>query len=265
MQKGIIKMVSTSLLLLLTAHLLGDFYFQPKIMVDKKNNHSIPFHLFHALIYGSFIYVGSIFFGEWWIALVVALSIALLHFGVDFIKGIVMNKTKHTTIRLTVFTLDQVLHIVTLIVASIFLKEFNNYGTWAFIEKYPGLKFPFSYNIMLVNIFSILFLFQPANILNKHILSEIFDKKQKKLNKTNNEAKAGMIIGILERLTMYAFCSFLSWYAIIPVVLTAKTFARFKRFSNEKNGDLFTEKYIVGTLLSTLYVGVCLVLGVLVA
>lgn len=258
-------MVSTSLLLLLIAHLLGDFYFQPKIMVDKKNKYSIVFHLFHALIYGSFAYVASIFFDEWWIALVIALSIAVLHFGVDFIKGVVTNKVRRTTIRLTVFALDQILHIVTLIVASIFLKEFNQYGTWAFVEKYPGLKFPFSYNIMLVNIFSILFLFQPANILNKHILSEIFDKKQNNLDKTNNEAKAGTIIGILERLTMYAFCGFLSWYAIIPVVLTAKTFARFKRFSNKVNGDLFTEKYIVGTLLSTIYVGICLVLGVLVA
>ena len=143
--------------------------------------------------------------------------------------------------------------------ASLFLTEFNVVGKAIFVDFYNSIGFSFSVDAFLLYAFSFLFLVQPTNVMNRFILDVFFKQKEIKNDIKDNDANAGVVIGILERLAMYSFCAFLNWFEIIPVILTAKTFARFKRF-DKKSGDLFAEKYIVGTLLSTLYVGICLVL-----
>ena len=252
-------MIKTSLLLLLIAHLFGDFYFQCKPMAKKKSENKISSHFVHSLIYFCCILLVSIFFEQWWIALLVSLAVAIFHFAVDLLKTFFNRRFESKVAKILIFLFDQVIHIASLIVASLFLIELNVVGKAIFEDFYNSIGFSFSINVFLIYFFSLLFFVQPSNIMNRFVLDVFFKQKQLDEDIKDNDANAGVIIGILERLTMYSFCAFLNCFEIIPVILTAKTFARFKRFDKEA-GDLFAEKYIVGTLLSTLYVGMCLLL-----
>jgi len=252
-------MIKTSLLLLLIAHLLGDFYFQFKPIVKKKSEGRIYSHIIHSLIYLGFVLLLSMPFEQWWISLLVSLAIAVFHLGVDLLKTLFHRKLENKAAKLLIFFSDQLIHVGSLVVSSLFLNEFNIVGKAIFVDFYNSIGLNFSIDVFLLYVFSLLFLIQPANIINRFILDVLFKQKEMENDIKDNDANAGVIIGILERLTMYSFCAFLDWFEIIPVILTAKTFARFKRFDKEA-GDLFAEKYIVGTLLSTLYVGICLVL-----
>lgn len=252
-------MIKTSLFLLLIAHLLGDFYFQFNAMVKKKSENKISSHIIHSLIYFGWVLIFSLFFEQWWIALLVSLAVAFFHLGIDLLKTFLNHKFENKVAKLLIFFFDQLIHVISLIIASLFLTEFNIVGKAVFVDFYNSIGFNFSINVFLLYAFSLLFLIQPANIMNRFVLDTLFKQKEIEEEIEDNDANAGVIIGILERLTMYSFCTFLNWFEIIPVILAAKTFARFKRF-DKKAGDLFAEKYIVGTLLSTLYVGICLVL-----
>lgn len=253
-------MIKTSLLLLLIAHLFGDFYFQPKSMVKNKCDGRILAHVLHSLIYFAFTAVLTIFFfDKWWVALIVCFAVGVLHLLTDYLKSFLQGKFERNVLKILIFLFDQIIHIVTLVVASLFLVEFSFLGNSFFIDFYNSIGFGFTYNVGLLYIFSILLMFQPANIINRYVLDTFFKQKEEKDNYNDNDANAGVIIGCLERITMYCFSAFLCWLEIIPIVLTVKTFVRFKRF-NTKQGDCFAEKYIVGTLLSTLFVGLCLFL-----
>ena len=244
------------LLLLCIAHLFGDYYFQTEKMVSKKNSGSIVIHVIHALLYFFFVFWACFWFGEWWITLLISLAVGIMHFVIDYFKCSLMRKELISKWRIAIFFIDQIIHIAILIGLSFVFSKFNNFGKQMFVSNYQNLGWSISLEKLLLYIFSFLFLVQPASVINKFILAEFFKQK-------NDDAKAGALIGILERLTMYSFCALLSWYAILPVVLTAKTFARFERFK-DKNDHIFAEKYIVGTLLSTIYVALCLILGLVI-
>lgn len=244
---------ATSLILMLTAHILADFWLQPKIMVEKKVNKSILFHLIHSLICFALYFASLIFFNQLLFAFIAAISMALAHGIIDYSKSLLDAKLESSKWKIALFFIDQLLHITIIVVVSFFFIDLNSIGRELFIYQFDRLNISISYNTLLVYIFSILFLTQPVNVINRFVLDQNYGN-----NQNENEAKSGFIIGILERLTMYLFCALLNWYAILPVVLTAKTFARFDKLKNEKE---FTEKYIVGTLLSTIFVGLCLVIG----
>lgn len=259
-------MISTSLVVLLIAHLFGDFYFQPKWIVRGKENLKPLPHIIHVAIHFVCAFLASWVFVEWWIALIVSLCVAISHLGVDYLKSFVEPRCKRTLFKILVFVSDQLIHVITLIVASRFLVHYSFSTNSICNAIYGWFGFTLPAGKLLFYIFALLFLIQPSNVMNRHILDVIFKDNGIDKKKEASDANAGVVIGILERLTMYCFSAFLGWHYIIIVVLTAKTFTRLNRFgSKEKKdngvGDFFAEKYIVGTLLSVLYVSVCLVLG----
>lgn len=247
---------ASSLILLFAAHFLGDYYFQSKRMVLKKEKGSFLAHGLHALIYSLPIFLVCLCLGEWWLALITSLCVGLSHFAVDYSKYLITKRELNDILKVIVFVLDQIIHIAILVCVSCFFYEFNAIGESIIVNPVSKLGLSASLNNFLFYVLSFLFLMQPANVINRFILDTFFKQK-------TSDARAGSMIGVLERLTMYSFSALLGWYAILPVVLTAKTFARFERFKGE-NGDVFAEKYIVGTLLSTAYVGACLVIGLVV-
>ena len=85
-------MIKTSLLLLLIAHLLGDFYFQFKAIVKKKSESKLSSHIVHSLIYFGWVLFFSLFFEQWWIALFVSLAVASFHLAVDSFKTFLNHK-----------------------------------------------------------------------------------------------------------------------------------------------------------------------------
>ncbi|MPN60962.1 hypothetical protein SDC9_208695 [bioreactor metagenome] len=69
---------------------------------------------------------------------------------------------------------------------------------------------------------------------------------------TNDDTSnnAGAFIGSLERLIIVLLLS-VNQYSAIGLVLTAKSVARYDKISKDQ---IFSEYYLLGTLLSTLYV-----------
>lgn len=254
-------MISTGLLLLLIGHFVGDFYLQWNKMVEEKRKSSIKYHLLHALLYAISIALFIIVFNEWWVILVISVSLGALHFGVDYLKSVINHKDHRAFLKAIIFSIDQIIHIVLLIVASIYLTKFNYFGQVIFEQWYASAGFALSYNKVLLHILSYVFCLLPSCVIARFVLDDVYGKKN--ISSENDDARSGTIIGILERVIMYTFSAFFVWYEIIPVVLAAKTFARFKRFG-KSGGDYFTERYIIGTLLSTMLVGVCLIAGVFV-
>ena len=94
---------------------------------------------------------------------------------------------------------------------------------------------------LLVILIKVIILIFPVNSLVKFIMPK-YDKRDK-----NNEAKNGRMIGILERLLMLLFL-YLNQITAIGLVLTCKSITRFKQLENQT----FAERYLIGTLLSTL-------------
>ena len=93
----------------------------------------------------------------------------------------------------------------------------------------------------IVLLFKVLILFSPSNYLVKIIMPKYDQKKEKE------EVKNGKMIGILERLLMLTFL-YLNQVAAIGLVLTCKSITRFKQLEDKK----FAERYLIGTMLSTL-------------
>ena len=201
------------------------------------------------------------------LCLLISLGIAISHFSIDYLKWLVTKKTARTTLKIVIFLSDQVIHIAVLFGLSFLLTDLNAFGGAVDSFLYENIGFTIKIDLFLAYLVSVMFLIQPANIINKYILSVVFGSAEasEDNNKNNKEARAGAIIGILERVVMYSFSAFLAWYSIFPVVLAAKTFARFEKFRKDDSYYSFSEKYIVGTLLSISYVGACLILGLAVA
>lgn len=102
--------------------------------------------------------------------------------------------------------------------------------------------------------FSILAVHISANIFIQNFLNEYKPEKNDEIIKADN--KAGRRIGTLERLIMLIFLS-KDQFVALGFVLTAKSIARYDRITKDEK---FAEYYLLGTLVSTLYVIICRVL-----
>lgn len=110
------------------------------------------------------------------------------------------------------------------------------------IDKIPiltsGLIKNYFYLVVIAKIIIVVF---PANWLIRFLMPKYNMKKEKE------EAKNGKVIGILERLLILIFL-YLNQIMAIGVVLTCKSITRFKQLEDRN----FAEKYLIGTMLSTL-------------
>lgn len=88
---------------------------------------------------------------------------------------------------------------------------------------------------------------KPANVTIKQLLAKY---KPNNVEKTSeNQIKAGALIGTLERMIILLLIS-VGQYSAIGLVLTAKSVARYNKISEDKE---FAEYYLIGSLFSTLY------------
>lgn len=244
--------------LLMIGHLLGDFYFQTNKMVEKKKE-SFWSTATHCLIYAMaiclvlFLVTGKI--GKY---ILPVLIIGVLHFFIDSTKMSVNKVYETPKMQLTVFVIDQIIHILILFFASrVLIIEPNmewNLGVFGkiLIEK-P------------IAIFMFLFCGKPAAIIVSLVFglipNTIVEAEKQNVAVTDNQnndvktteskkkesAKIGSWIGILER-EIILILGLLGEYEAIGFVIAAKSLARHSQFDNKA----FAEKYLVGTLLSTL-------------
>ncbi|NLX76555.1 MAG: DUF3307 domain-containing protein [Clostridiaceae bacterium] len=238
------------LLLMVSGHILGDFYIQTEKMAYRKTEDKKNLFL-HGLLY-------------WLSMLIVSLPVislpvflystaaAVLHFAIDYIKYMYISaKKKKGSISArnerNVFFADQALHLLVLVTAAyLFVTSSHSFG----INEFTG-NLLYTLGIPPGNLLSwtvvLLAVHKPANIVISRLLMSF--KPAPKSKKGGRDRRAGRYIGTLERIIIVLFIS-LKQYSAIGLVLTAKSIARYDRITRDAS---FAEYYLMGTLLSTLF------------
>lgn len=216
------------LYLLILSHLLADFVFQGKGLVQKKNE-SLPAIAIHAFVFfASAIILLGLFQFLSGLLLVLVFSLGLVHFFTDILK-VYLEKT-YPAKRFEWLFLDQFVHIGLIFIACSYFK--------GDLFKFSAFKY-FSDKFILILIGY--FLMWGATYFIKRLLEKIPLIKEDK-----TEFNVGQIIGALERALIFTLVM-VNQYAVIGFVLAAKSIARFEDLKNRQ----FAEYYLIGTLSSS--------------
>jgi len=219
---------------LILAHILGDFVFQSKYLVEKRKT-NIWYLLLHVFIH--FVILCLLFYSDLSKYFVIILFITIAHLAIDSFK--IWIEKKYHKISPLLFILDQVLHIGVLIGAVIYM-----YGLpYSFLSKlntYEVLMYLIAF--LLISVVSPVFLRIVFNKWNTE--SEFILKKKESLG------NAGLLIGIIERLIIVLFIQ-VGFLSGIGFLLAAKSIFRFGDLANAKDTK-FTEYILAGTLMSFL-------------
>ena len=224
---------------LILMHLAGDFILQPKSWVaekEKQGAKSLKLYL-HGLIHGVLVWLVLWDLRHW----AVALSIAILHVGIDMVKLSFQKKNNKTGW----FLMDQMLHVLSIVVLwYLFFNPDISFGALA-----ENLQF-------WIYLTAILFLTVVCGIGIQVLLTNW--AKDIHLDKEKSLPNAGRYIGILERLLVFLFVVLGRWEAI-GFLIAAKSVFRFGDLKDSRNRKL-TEYILIGTLLSF---GIAIVTGIL--
>lgn len=241
--------------LLLLAHIIGEFYFQSEKMLKKKET-KVKWILLHSILYwGAFLGVSILMLSKELFILGIVLS--AIHMGIEFIKfGIIKLKQKKKKNGLSsiekrdIYVLEQIIHILCVLVVSCYLTYENYQITTYYIFKVFFDIVQISKINMLYWITILLAIHKPANITISHLISAY--KPNKNTNELNftEDYMAGRFIGTLERIVILIFIV-IGQYSAIGLVLTAKSIARYDEIAKNK---ITAEYYLLGTLLSTVFV-----------
>lgn len=248
-------------LVLLSAHLLGDFYLQTNALADKKEKHYSSL-LLHSLIYTIFMFlVFMVFETPWWLPLIAAVA----HWLIDSIKWLLRGANLPKT---GLFIMDQLLHLITLFLLAILTPELEIRPWLSFLPESLWAWFALLLLILRPVNLSVDILFgkyaSAAKEESKRQDSDdaIKRKAAGQISKTelfehqgNNQTAplevegAGAWVGALERLITVLF-AFLGQYAAMGLLMAAKSMARYDKISK---GPAFAEYYLIGTLFSILF------------
>ena len=238
-------------ILLLLAHVIGDFYFQTNYMSKKKDS-SMKWVIIHSLFYwlSTMLILSPVMSIN---ILLIGTIAAASHAIIDILKYLYIRKIRNRK-EITagkernIFFADQLLHIICLILIAYFVVLQNvplhfYSAVLGFFEIVKIDAFAFVYWAA-----ALLIIHKPANIFISRILNIYKPENKDDTNKKDNNA--GRFIGTIERIIILIFLS-IGQYAAIGLVLTAKSIARYDKISKEKD---FAEYYLIGTLISTLAV-----------
>lgn len=216
------------LIKLILAHIIGDFFLQPKRWVKDKEKKKLksPKLYLHIAIHFALLFLILWDITLWPMILIVGGS----HLIIDAFKLILQKKSN----KRLFFFLDQVLHVLVILTTYIiYTKAALDFNT-IFSEQ----------SLLLIT--CLVFLTRPVSI----IMKTIFTKWNiSKLTENNESLKdAGMYIGILERLLVFVFIITNHWEAV-GFLITAKSVFRFGDLKESKHRKL-TEYILIGTLIS---------------
>ena len=222
---------------LLLAHILGDFLFQPdKWIKDKQRSGIRSKYLYYHI--GVHLLMLLIIFGfdfKYWLGYLI---IIISHFVFDLIKVKLLKKENAGYL----FLLDQIAHLAVL------------YGVVKYYTDFHLNINILSYKFLLLFV-ALLLVTQVSSIIIKTIISRWDLGEQVPDSSLKN---AGAIIGILERLFVFAFVVTNHWEGI-GFLLAAKSVFRFGDLSKADDRKL-TEYILIGTLLSF---GLAILTGIL--
>ncbi|WP_421753890.1 DUF3307 domain-containing protein [Croceimicrobium sp.] len=218
----------TLFLQLLLAHFLGDFVFQSHAWAEAKALKGFKSRAFyyHILVHALLLILCTAFQFElwpWWILVVFS------HALIDQLKYHFRNWFK----ALPLFIADQLAHISILALAS-----FANFNQWPDFSFLQGASF-------ISLILALIFVSFVSSLIMRLVMQQwVLDEDPK----AHSLAKAGLYIGVLERLFVFGFIVLNQWQAI-GLLIAAKSVFRFGDLSRAKDRKL-TEYVLIGTLLS---------------
>jgi hypothetical protein len=248
-------MSSVLLLQLLLAHVLTDFVFQSKKRVGQKKEKGLRsgFFWYHIALSGILTYVILMDWQQWAVPVFIAVAHGIIDLWkirmerkLDLLnKEIHDEKDKKTGI--TYFFIDQILHIIVILVAWLFLTKGFGHLMQGIVEFLSDIK-------SLAILIAFLIIIWPAGI----VIGKITESFRRELSHDDSLARAGTYIGISERILVLVFV-LLGQYAAIGFLIAAKSILRVAR-----EGDLDarkkTEYVLIGTLISF---SVAVVIGLL--
>lgn len=251
--------MKTSLfLLMMIAHLVGDFYLQSEKSAKAKDT-KFWWLMLHCTIYA--IVAGLAFIPIWSMDMLwYAIAFGAAHFVIDLVKFFVPKKHKDSP---KIYIADQLLHVLAIVIISIVC-----YSNGVHIQLLGAISRIFRviqispqdfFKVALL----ILLILKPVNITFKKIYTRDRKPKGKANEKTvetkditldvsdkeitpeqeKKEINLGAQIGSMERLLIVVLL-LLNQYTAIGLVLTGKSVARYNKVS--------AEYYIVGTFFSLL-------------
>lgn len=223
---------------LILAHLIGDFLLQPGHWVEKKlkRKHRSPYLYWHLAVHA-------------------VTSLLLLQFELKYLIGVLAIVTTHFLIDLSKINLNGRLN-------SKLLFGLDQLAHFAVIGLVVGYYFPFEIDFSLllkpdILLFSIaLLLVTSVSAILMRLVMSSWELKEDK--EEDSLPKAGMYIGILERVFVFGFIALQQWQAI-GLLIAAKSVFRFSDLSRAKDRKL-TEYILIGTLLSF---GLAIIIGLI--
>ena len=210
---------------LLLAHVVGDFFLQPKSCCETKREHTVKGFFMsglHALVIAILSYVAVADWSCWWIPIVILLS----HWLIDIFKSWHEDESAGS------FLIDQLAHIILIGVIG-----YSYMGC-------PKVEFGAFSTENLLYLLSFLLVLKPSSIIIKLFTQQWTPKETSKISLPN----AGKWIGYLERVLILTFI-FTGHVEGIGFLLAAKSIFRFGDLNKSK--DVRTTEYVLlGTFMS---------------
>jgi hypothetical protein len=229
-------------LAVLLAHLLGDFPLQTSNIVQGKDRGSRAYLVhggihFLVLTLCIAVFVGFELLGSLRFWIVVGVYI-VVHIGIDRAKqGLV--STKKLADSASVFVLDQVLHIYTIVLLAWFLTR----PGWSSVRSEFSWSPATGERVLEAAIVYVTVLFAGGYLIR--YLTRNLTAGIEKPGETQEQVKnAGMYIGWLERFLVVTAILVQS-PSMVGLILTGKSIARFPELK-----ERFAEYFLIGTLLS---------------
>ena len=221
------------LLLLLLAHLLGDFLLQGSAWIEERyEKHFFSKRLYaHAAIHGALpLMVLWLLFAPSWQLLGIAAIIGATHFAIDLAKSYTPPG------RISWFVIDQLLHL--LVIGLVWLEVSNQ---WDLFAHSATLVLSGEMLLILTGYFVVIW---PFSV----VIGLVCNVWATDIEGIESLANAGKRIGQLERFLVLTFI-LVDQFAAIGFLLAAKSILRFGD-TKEKDHRKINEYVLVGTMTS---------------
>lgn len=222
------------LYLWMIGHFLSDYYFQSDKMAEMKYINKQVLFKHNAIYFMVMISVVLIIFDVR--ILLGSVFIGFTHAVIDQI--VVAYREKNPEKRVQLYLIDQCMHLLIILI------------TYLIIQNQINLQYIFEMGFSIATLLQwalmLIIIVNPISITIRILLEPYRPEAETKEGVEN----AGALVGILERLIVFLLLS-VDQYAAIGLVLTAKSIARYNRISED---PVFSEYYLLGTLLSMLLV-----------
>lgn len=249
-------------LILFFAHCIVDFYFDG-YQSDKGQAKPFRHILLHSglylLVFGVPLFALSLM--PWYWSLLLVIGMGLVNLVIRTLSANVKKKQRDSqTFDFKVFLADQSAHVIIILVFSLLFGPYMVVPAWLHnLAQVDIIRW------ILKFIFAAAICGKPTGIFIMRLLA-CFDARPLSNSEDDCEGYeavesapdgSGAAIGFLER-GIILLLTFLQQYGVIGFVLTAKSVARYKQLEKQA----FAEKYLIGTLTSTL---IALLVGIGVA